>query len=282
MRLVSFQYNDNESFGIVVAGWHCRRRQTSRFRLANAAVSTCRPWPARLAALQNQPPDLDPAQVTFLPVIPRPGKILCVGVNYLAHIREMGREVPQRPVIFVRFADSQVGHGEPLLHPGVSEQFDFEGELAVVIGKRAHRISAEQALDYVAGYSCFNDGSVRDYQRHTGQFTPGKNFHHSGSFGPWLVTADEIPDPSRLRLQTRVSGELMQSAPLSDLCFSVPALLEYCATFAHLEPGDVVVTGTPGGVGAARKPPRWLVPGDTVEVEIDGVGMLRNPVVAAA
>ncbi len=215
----------------------------------------------------------------FEPLIPNTGRILCVGINFLAHMKEMEREPPDYPWLFVRFADSQVGHGQPMLRPPESEKFDFEGELAVVIGRVAHRVKAADALDYVAGYSCFNDGSMRDYQRHTTQFTAGKNFYQSGSFGPWLVTSDEIPDPKVLNLETRLNSEVMQQAPISDLKFDIPALIEYCSTFCRLQPGDVISTGTPGGVGFARTPPVWLQPGDTVEVEIDGVGVLRNPIV---
>ena len=216
----------------------------------------------------------------FLPTIPNPDKILCVGINYLAHIKEMGREPPEYPWIFVRFAASQVGHGQPLICPRASQQYDFEGELAVIIGKAARHVSAASALDFVAGYSCFDDGSVRDYQTHGSQFTPGKNFWRSGSFGPWLVTTDEIPDPSRLHLETRVNGERMQATPVSDLVFDIPTLIEYCSTFTELAPGDVIITGTPGGVGAARTPPVWLKAGDTLEVEISSIGTLRNPIVA--
>jgi 2-keto-4-pentenoate hydratase/2-oxohepta-3-ene-1,7-dioic acid hydratase in catechol pathway len=183
-------------------------------------------------------------------------------------------------VLFVRFGDSIVGHERPILKPRESEQLDYEGELAVVIGRRARRVGRDRALDYVAGYSCFNDGSVRDYQRHSQQFTPGKNFHASGSFGPWLVTTDEIADPRKLTLTTRLNGAVMQHESVGELCFDVPQLIEYCSTWAQLEPGDVIVTGTPGGVGAGRKPPVWMKPGDTVEVEITGIGTLRNPVAA--
>ena len=231
--------------------------------------------------LANAKPDYALDAVTFAPVIPDgAAKLICVGVNYMPHIREMGRERPERPVLFTRFAASVVGHGQPLLKPLASEQFDFEGELAVVIGKRARRVRRDDALDYVAGYSCFNDGSVRDFQRHSPQFTPGKNFHRSGAFGPWLVTTDEIPDPRALRLTTRLNGAVMQDESVGELCFDVPQLIEYCSTFAQLEPGDVIVTGTPGGVGAGRTPPVWMKPGDTVEVEISGIGTLRNPVIA--
>ena len=182
-------------------------------------------------------------------------KILCVGVNYRPHIEEMGREIPDYPVVFVRFPGSQVGHGQAVIRPVASEKFDFEGELAIVIGKSARHVKRADGLDYIAGYCCFMDGSVRDWQKHTMQFTPGKNFAKSGSMGPWLVTRDEIPDPKSLALTTRVNGVLMQEGQVADLIFDIPALIEYCSTFTELLPGDVIATGTPGGVGAARTPP---------------------------
>jgi 2-keto-4-pentenoate hydratase/2-oxohepta-3-ene-1,7-dioic acid hydratase in catechol pathway len=212
----------------------------------------------------------------FQPPLPAPGKILCVGVNFRAHIAEMGRSVPDYPVVFTRFASSLVGHRAPLVRPAASLQYDFEGELAVIIGKAARHVSRQNALEHVAGYTCFMDGSVRDWQRHTGQFTPGKNFERSGAMGPWLVTADEIPNPASLRLETRVNGTSMQRGELADLVFDIPALLEYCSTFTELLPGDVIATGTPGGVGAARTPPTWLQPGDIVEVEIEPIGVLES------
>ena len=204
-------------------------------------------------------------------------KILCVGVNYRPHIEEMGRDIPEYPVVFVRFGSSLVGDGEPIIRPRASEQFDFEGELAVVIGKTARHVSCEDAFNYIAGYCCFLDGSVRDWQRHTGQFTAGKNFEQSGAIGP-MVSAADISDPAVLELTTRVNGEVMQRGRVADLVFDIPTLLEYCSTFAELNPGDVIATGTPGGVGAARKPPVWLKDGDLVEVEISGIGVLRNAV----
>jgi 2-keto-4-pentenoate hydratase/2-oxohepta-3-ene-1,7-dioic acid hydratase in catechol pathway len=281
MRLVSFETNGRAAFGIVVGDGIVDasvrlpgRPRGLREGLAAGALRELE----RLASMQ---PDFACSDVAFAPVIPdAAAKLLCVGINYLPHIKEMGRERPERPVLFVRFGDSVVGHGRPLLKPRESEQFDYEGELAVVIGKRARRVSKERALDYVAGYSCFNDGSVRDFQRHSAQFTPGKNFHASGSFGPWLVTADEIPDVGSLTLTTRLNGTVMQNESVGELCFGVPQLIEYCSTFTQLEPGDVIVTGTPGGVGAGRKPPVWMKPGDTVEVELTGIGVLRNPVIA--
>ncbi len=204
-------------------------------------------------------------------------KILCVGVNYRPHIEEMGREIPAFPVVFIRFASSLVGSDEPLIRPHASQQFDFEGELAVVIGRPARHVTRADAFDYIAGYCCFLDGSVRDWQRHTPQFTAGKNFDRSGAIGP-MVPADKVPDPRVLELTTRVNGEVMQQGRVADLVFDIPTLIEYCSTFTELQPGDVIATGTPGGVGAARKPPVWLRDGDLVEVEISGIGVLRNPV----
>ena len=204
-------------------------------------------------------------------------KILCVGVNYRPHIEEMGREVPDYPVVFTRFPSSLVGDGEDLVRPRVSEQYDFEGELAVVIGRMARHVQRADALDYVAGYCCFMDGSVRDWQRHTTQFTPGKNFEQSGAIGPMVAAAD-VPDPSELELTTRLNGAVMQQGRVAELVFDIPTLIAYCSTFTVLQPGDVIATGTPGGVGAARTPPVWLKSGDVVEVEISQIGVLRNPV----
>ena len=222
------------------------------------------------------------AEVTLLPPIPDPDKIICVGLNYLSHIKEGGRDVPRFPTIFTRWANTQVAHGQDLVRPRQSATLDFEGELAVVIGLRARHLSRADAMQAVAGYSCYNDGSVREWQRHTSQFTPGKNFPGTGGFGPWITTKDEIGDLATLSLITRVNGNEVQRATLDDLLFDVPGLIEYCSGFTELTPGDVIITGTTGGVGAYRTPPLWLKPGDTVEVEIPGVGLLRNGVRAEA
>ena len=216
--------------------------------------------------------------VRFLPVIPAPDKILCVGLNYRSHILETGRDMPTHPSIFTRFANTQVGHNEPMLRPKVSAKFDYEGELAVVIGKSCRYVAAKDAESVIAGYTCYNDGSIRDWQRHTIQFTPGKNFPATGGFGPWLVTPDEFHDFGKRQICTRLNGVEMQRAPLDDLVFGVPELIAYCSTFTRLEPGDVILTGTTGGVGAFREPPVWMKAGDVVEVEIEGIGILRNPI----
>jgi 2-keto-4-pentenoate hydratase/2-oxohepta-3-ene-1,7-dioic acid hydratase in catechol pathway len=280
MRLLSFAVNGRSSYGIVVGDGvvDAGKRLGDRFEnLRNALLADALP---ALRQLEGAEPDHALDDVEFLPPIPEPAaKLLCIGINYMPHIQEMGRERPEYPVVFVRFVDSVVGHGQPMLRPIGSTQFDYEGELAVVIGKRARRVSRAAALDYVAGYSCFNDGSIRDFQRHSQQFTPGKNFHASGSFGPWIVTADEQPDPRRLRLRTRLNGAVVQDESVAELCFDVAQLIEYCSLWTQLEPGDVIVTGTPGGVGAGRKPPLWMKAGDTVEVDITGIGVLRNPIV---
>lgn len=218
------------------------------------------------------------ADITWLPVIPDPDKILCIGLNYETHRKETGRSEVENPTVFTRFANSQTGHLSPIIRPRVSHDLDFEGELAVVIGKPGRYIARSDAWDHVAGYACYNDGSVRDFQRHTHQFTPGKNFPGTGAFGPWMMTADEFKFRGSQRLQTRVNGQVVQEATFDQMIFDVPRMIEYCSTFTRLEPGDVIATGTPGGVGAKRTPPLWLKPGDTVEVEIDDLGILRNGV----
>jgi len=216
--------------------------------------------------------------IEWLPVIPNPDKIICIGLNYETHRKETGRSEVEHPTIFARYANSQTGHLADIVRPRVSTDLDYEGELAVIIGTPGRYISKADAFGHVAGYACYNDGSVRDFQRHTHQFTPGKNFPGTGAFGPWMVTPDELGDLGPLRLQTRVNGEVVQDAKIEQMIFDVPRQIEYSSTFTRLEPGDVIASGTPGGVGAKREPPLWLKPGDTVEVEIDKVGLLRNGV----
>lgn len=224
--------------------------------------------------------DVELSKIAFDPVIPNPDKIICVGMNYRDHVAEVGRTVTEKPALFARFAGSQVGHLQPLIKPTVSDAFDYEGELAVVIGKRARHVDARQALDHVAGYACYNEGSIRDWQRHTSQFLAGKTFEGTGAFGPWLVSSDEIPDPSRLTLETRLNGQRLQHTTTDKLITSIPDLIAYCSTILPLLPGDVIVSGTPGGVGFSRTPPVFMKHGDTVEVEISGIGTLKNQVVA--
>ena len=229
--------------------------------------------------LEGRSPNFAMSDVTLLPVIPNPSKIICIGLNYENHRKETKRPDVEHPTIFVRYADSQVAHGQALIKPKSTERFDYEGEMAVIIGDGGRNISEESALEHVAGFACYNDGSVRNWQRHTSQFTPGKTFPGTGAFGPYMVTPDEVGDYTKLPIQTRLNGEVMQDAKLSDLIFPVPRLINYVSQFTPLAAGDVIVSGTPGGVGDKREPPVYMVPGDLVEVEIGILGTLANPVV---
>jgi 2-keto-4-pentenoate hydratase/2-oxohepta-3-ene-1,7-dioic acid hydratase in catechol pathway len=232
-----------------------------------------------MAELEGIGVEIDVASVTLLPPIPNPDKILCIGLNYMAHIKETGRDKPKFPAIFIRHPSSLVGHGTPLVRPKASKDFDYEGELAIVIGKAGRHISTEDAWDHIAGYTCFNDGSIRDFQAHTSQFWPGKSFESSGSMGPALVTSDEVQDVTQSTLATRVNGNVEQNAGIDDLAFSIPEIIAYASTVIKLLPGDVIATGTPGGVGKFRKPQLYLEPGMRVDVEITGVGTLSNGIV---
>jgi 2-keto-4-pentenoate hydratase/2-oxohepta-3-ene-1,7-dioic acid hydratase in catechol pathway len=218
------------------------------------------------------------SKVRLLPPLPDAEKILCVGLNYDEHRVETGRPKSEFPTIFTRFADSLVGHQRAMVRPHESEQYDFEGELAVVIGRKARHLSEEDALSVIAGYACFNDGSVRDWQRHSHQYTPGKNFVSSGAMGPFLVSADEVPDPTALTIETRLNGQRVQHGRASDMIFPIGVLLRYITQFTELNPGDIIATGTPGGVGFKRTPPLFMKRGDVVEVEISTLGTLRNPI----
>jgi 2-keto-4-pentenoate hydratase/2-oxohepta-3-ene-1,7-dioic acid hydratase in catechol pathway len=233
-----------------------------------------------LAGWEDEP-SVALADVVLLPPVPDPPKIICVGINYADHAAETGATLPDYPVLFARYTTTLVPHGEPLLVPTASQQLDYEGELVAVIGDGGRNIPLDQALEHVAGYSIFNDGSVRDFQRKTTQFTPGKNFDGTGGFGPEIVTADELPPGAAgLRITTTVEGEVLQDSHTGNLIFDVAHLVEAISGVLTLEPGDIIVTGTPDGVGAARKPPRWLRVGETVDVTIEGIGTLRNTVAA--
>lgn len=216
---------------------------------------------------------------TWRPPLTRPGKILCVGLNYADHAAETGSAVTEYPTFFLRVATTLVGHDHPMLRPALSEQLDFEGEIAAVIGSRARNLSSDDALSAVAGYALFNDGSVRDYQRRTTQFTMGKNFDATGAFGPLFVSADALPAGcAGLTLTTRLNGDVVQQASTDDMIFPVAQIVSLASQVMTLEPGDVIVTGTPSGVGAGRTPPLWMKPGDRIEVEVDGLGVLTNPI----
>lgn len=220
--------------------------------------------------------DYATAEFSYLPVIPNPAKVLCVGLNYDEHRRETGRAETKHPSIFTRFADTLTGHGSPIVFPPNSTSLDYEGELAVVIGKPTFRISEDEALGVVGGYSIFNDSTVRDWQHHTHQFIPGKNFPGTGAFGPMLLTPEEAGPLTGKRIETRLNGEIMQSATLSDMIFGVAQIIAYLSGFTRLAPGDVIATGTPGGVGFKRNPQVFMKPGDRVDVTVEGIGTLSN------
>jgi 2-keto-4-pentenoate hydratase/2-oxohepta-3-ene-1,7-dioic acid hydratase in catechol pathway len=276
MKLCSFSKDGRASYGLVTEAGIVdlgKRLPESTLRDFLAAGDM-----GRAAGLASEPVDYVFDEVDHAPVIPNPDKIICVGLNYHSHVQETGRTETKNPVLFARYAGSQIGHDAALIKPLESDEFDYEGELAVIIGKEGRRISEADALDYVAGYACYNDASVRDWQKHTHQFMPGKTFANTGPFGPWMVTADEIPDPLKLHLQTRLNGEVMQDTTTNLLITSIPQLISYCSTIRPLLPGDVIVSGTPGGVGARRNPPVFMKDGDVCEIEISGIGILRNPV----
>ena len=283
MKLISFSRAGTKGYGCVIGDGvvdlsHVfgSRAPTLRAFLALDAMAEAR------AAAEKAKPEFALADVQLDPVIPDPDKIICVGLNYRDHVAETGRTVTEKPALFARFAGSQVGHLQPLVKPSVSEEFDYEGEMAVIIGKGGRRISVADALKHVAGYACYNEGSVRDWQRHTSQFLSGKTFSGTGGFGPWMVTSDEIPDPSQLTLETRLNGKVVQHTKTDMLITDIPHLIAYISTILPLVPGDVIVSGTPGGVGLKRTPPLFMRPGDVAEVEISNIGILRNPVVAEA
>ncbi len=239
--------------------------------------------PAALAAAHatlSRADTLDLDAIQYLPPLANPGKIICVGLNYADHSAESGFKQPDYPTLFGRFNSSLVAHGAPLVRPTVSEQFDYEGEVVAVIGKAGRHIAKADALSHIAGYSLFNEASVRDYQFKSPQWTMGKNFDGTGAFGPSFVTADEVPPGARgLRLQTRLNGEVVQDASTDDMVFDVATLVSVISEGITLLPGDLIVTGTPAGVGLARKPPLWMKPGDVCEVEVEGIGCLSNPIV---
>ena len=278
MRLASFRTAQGASYGAVTSQGivDLGRRLGNRYSDLRTLLEKNGIEEARKAA--GSPADYKESEVTWLPVIPNPGKIVCVGLNYEEHRQETGRDKTEQPALFLRLAESQVGHKQPILRPRESKNLDYEAEIALVIGRAGRRISQKDSWNHIAGYSCYNDGSVRDWQRHTIQWTAGKNFASTGGFGPWMVTADEIPAGALLTLSCRLNGERMQHATTEQMIFKIPKLIEYISSFTTLAPGDVIVTGTPGGVGARRNPPVWMKPGDKVEIEIDKVGVLVNTI----
>lgn len=278
MKLASVVISSRRTWGIIEGEAFVDIGRVLRERYADLRSAVADSSLDDLRRAADSAERLSISELTFAPVIPQPGKILCVGHNYDSHRIETGRDKTEHPSIFTRFSDSQVGHRQPIVRPRHSTMLDYEGELALVIGRAGRAIDEADALSHVAGYSCYNDASLRDWQWHTKQFTPGKNFPGTGAFGPWLVTADEVADPRALSVTTRLNGTVMQSQPTSDMIFSIETIIAYVSAFTPLSPGDVIVTGTPGGVGAKRQPPVWMKPGDTVEVDIPGIGLLLNTV----
>lgn len=280
MRLISFERHGRAGFGAVVDGGVVDLSVALGGRYADLkALLAADALDAARDAAQSRAADFPLEGLTLLPVIPNPGKVWCCGLNYGEHVKETNREVTEQPSFFLRFADSQVGHGQPIVRPPESTQLDYEAEIAVVIGRGGRRIAEADAARHVAGYACYNDGSVRDWQRHTTQWAPGKNFWRTGGFGPWMVTADEIPFGSVMTLTTRLNGVELQRATTEMMIHSIARQIAYVSTVAPLEPGDVIVTGTPGGVGARRTPPVWMKAGDVCEIDVDRIGVLRNPIV---
>jgi len=278
MKFASFKVNGATSWGLIEGNEAADLGAVMRDRFPDLKSAIAAGALAEVAKAVAKAARHPLAKLTWLPVIPSPDKILCIGLNYENHRKETGREEVENPTVFGRFANSQTGHLANIIRPKVSSHLDYEGELALIIGKPGRYISRKDAWGHIAGYACYNEGSVRDYQRHTSQFTPGKNFPDTGAFGPWMVTPDEAGDLGPLRLQTRLNGEVMQDTTISQMIFDIPRQIEYCSAFTRLEPGDVIVTGTPGGVGSRRTPPIWMKSGDVVEVEIDRIGLLRNVV----
>lgn len=278
MRLASFIVDGQAAWGVVqddgiVDG---RRLFSGRFATVRDLLAGTE-LPALQKAVDRSAPSLQRGALRWLPPIPRPDKILCVGLNYRAHVEEVGRSLPLEPSVFVRLAATLVADGDPIVRPRVSEQLDYEGELAVVIGREGRHIPVDRALDHVAGYTLFNDVSVRDWQKHS--VSAGKNFAATAPCGPWIVTADEIPDPAGLTLETRLNGRTVQQAGVDTMTYTVPTLIAYLSTWLPLAPGDVIATGTPAGVGSGRRPPLWMRAGDAVEIDVPGIGVLTNPVV---
>jgi 2-keto-4-pentenoate hydratase/2-oxohepta-3-ene-1,7-dioic acid hydratase in catechol pathway len=279
-RLASFSYNDQPGFGIVEGNFAFdisdHLSNTALRGLAHALTRYSIGEIISLARSSGRRLPLDALQ--FRPPIVDGEKILCVGLNFKAHAEEAGLPIPSRPALFVRFQSSLVGHGQPVMAPCNSPQFDFEGELAVVVGRAGRHISETDAMEYVLGFTIASDNSVRDWQKHTSQVTAGKNFCRSGAMGPWCVTRDEFDDACSFDIVTRLNGRIVQSGNTHDFIFSIPRIISYISSFAELLPGDVIMLGTPPGVGVGRQPQLWLKPDDILEVDIPGIGTLRNPV----
>ncbi len=276
MKFVSFLQNNQAKFGISdgknitdLTG-KINGSNTLKELISDKAIQKAKEY------AKKNPGNISIEKIEYLPVIPNPGKIICVGLNYSEHVKETGRTVEQNPVIFLRVPESQTAHKQPIQRPKVSTSLDYECEMAVIMGEGGKHIKPEDALKHIVGYSCYNECTVREWQQHTRQFGMGKNFEKTGSFGPYMVLAENIPDYTKLKIQTRLNGKVMQDAKLSQLIFDIPTLISYVSKAVPWRAGDVLVTGTPGGVGFKRKPPIFMKEGDQVEVEISEIGILSN------
>ena len=278
MKLASYIADGAESYGVVTGDGVITMNKRFGGHAASLREAIAGDLlPQIKEAAEHGQPDHKLSEIKFLPAIPNPEKILCVGINYKSHAAEHGTEAPKLPNIFTRFVNTLVAHEGEMLRPKVSTSFDFEGELALVIGKGGRHIKAADALKHVAGYTCFCDGSVRDFTKYS--LVASKNFLGTGPLGPWIVTSDEIPDPTKLTLVTRLNGREMQRSGTDMLIHSIPAIIEFCSVFTPLSPGDIIATGTPDGIGAKQNPPVWMKAGDVLEIEISGIGTLRNKIV---
>jgi 2-keto-4-pentenoate hydratase/2-oxohepta-3-ene-1,7-dioic acid hydratase in catechol pathway len=277
MKLISFLNQGISSYGVVIGDEVLDLKPILGAQAADLKTLISKNLLGEAATVaKTHQPTLKFSELALLPVIPNPNKIVCIGLNYGEHLRETGREITESPALFLRMNESQVAHGQDIVRPPESFKLDYEGEIAVVIGKGGRRISEVDAWDHIAGYSCYNDGSIRDWQTNTSQWTAGKNFWRTGGFGPWMVTADEIKPNQSMTLVTRLNGQEMQRATTEMMIHSIPRQIAYISTFIPLEAGDVIVTGTPGGIGNKRVPPVFMKPGDIVEIEVDAIGVLRN------
>lgn len=278
MRVLSFSHGGKASYGLhndsgIIDARSRLSYDDLRAVLAAGALDEVR-------ALSNEEPDFAENEIVYLAVIPNAPRIFCVGINYFEHMQEGGREPPEKPWIFVRNNESLTGHSQPLLKPAESDTYDWEVELCAIVGKAGRRVSATDALGHIAGYSVFNDGSIREFQRHSPLWIPGKNFHRSGAVGPWMIPANDFDTSFDVRMQSRLNGEVMQDDIVKRWHFSLQDIIEYLSIWVELLPGDMIAMGTPSGVGFARKPPVYLQVGDSLEMQIDGIGTLRNTVVS--
>ena len=285
MKLLSFIHQGRETWGAVVGdGVIDLQRVFPQYPTLVDYIAS-ESYLQAAEHVKGRSVDAQLADITFLPVIPRPEKIVCAVRNYMDHHNEviaagMQRDLSAFPPLFLRVWRSQTAHQTPIVYPKVSDSLDWEAELAVIIGRPGRNIAEADAYAHVAGYSCYNDGSVREWQFHAKQIASGKNFESTGGFGPWMVTADEIAPGRQLKLQCRLNGETVQDGHTGNMIFNIPQLIAYASTIFTLAPGDVIITGTPAGVGWSKKPPRFMKAGDVVEVEIEGIGTLVNPIVA--